>query len=141
MTALPSKESTQPWHKPDTDRDTRKEISAKITNILRIRKPDADEHWLNKLPDMARRLEAKLYSVAPSLEEYANEATLRARLQNIANDLKPPPAAPAAAPPAVAAAPVAAAPSSPPPPPPLPASANIESRVRCCIRKCAPALA
>ena len=123
MTALPSKESVQPWHRPDTDRETRKEISAKITNILRIRKPDADEHWLNKLPDMARRLEAKLYSVAPSLEEYANEATLRARLQNIANDLKPPPVAATAPAPAAAAAAMASVPASPPP-------ALTESRVR-----------
>lgn len=39
----------------------------KIHNLLRQKKPDADEEWLRKLPDMAKRLEDKLYRHAVSL--------------------------------------------------------------------------
>ena len=59
------------WQNPEQDRPTRQGMITKIHNLLRVKKPDADDEWLRKLPDMAKRLEDKLYRHAVSLK-YGN---------------------------------------------------------------------
>ena len=56
----------------------------KIISLLQQRKPNAPKEWINKLPDMARRLEDSLYRMAPSRDEYNNFQTLKHRLQQLA---------------------------------------------------------
>ena len=46
----------------------------RIIGLLRALKPRADAAWIAKLPDMALRLEASLYRMAPSCNEYNNDA-------------------------------------------------------------------
>ena len=58
-----------------------------ITEIARrllARRPNASAEWLQKLPQMARRLEESLLRAAASLEEYLDRSTLRKRLQVLA---------------------------------------------------------
>ena len=58
-----------------------------ITEIARrllARRPNASAEWLQKLPQMARRLEESLLRAAASLEEYRDRSTLRKRLQVLA---------------------------------------------------------
>ena len=47
----------RPWQNAEQDRAIRQDMIKKIFTLLRQRKPTADPEWLNKLPDMARRLE------------------------------------------------------------------------------------
>ena len=54
-----------------------------ITEVLKSRKPDASQDWLEKLPQMAQRLETALYSSANSKNEYINRDTLVARVQQL----------------------------------------------------------
>ena len=60
---------------------------AKIISLLQEKKPNAPTEWLQRLPDMARRLEDSLYRKAPTKEIYANLDTLKQRLQMIAQDM------------------------------------------------------
>ena len=98
---------------PDENREVRERTVGHIIDLLRQKKPDADHEWLNKLPDIAKRLEDHLYRTAKSLAEYDDLSTLKNRLQLAATELRGgqqqlSPAAPSqAAPP----------PPAPPPPP------------------------
>ena len=55
-----------------------------IARRLLARRPNASAEWLQKLPQMARRLEESLLRAAASLEEYLDRSTLRKRLQVLA---------------------------------------------------------
>jgi E1A/CREB-binding protein len=58
-----------------------------ITNIARLlqaRKPNAPAEWMQKLPQMARRLEESLFRSALSFDEYRDTQTLKKRLQALA---------------------------------------------------------
>ena len=58
-----------------------------ITNIARLlqaRKPNATADWMQRLPQMARRLEESLFRSAASFEEYRDTSTLKKRLQALA---------------------------------------------------------
>jgi len=58
-----------------------------ITNIARLlqaRKPNAPVEWMQKLPQMARRLEESLFRSAQSFDEYKDTQTLKKRLQALA---------------------------------------------------------
>merc|ERR1711968_89608 len=59
----------------------------RIVEMLKAKKPNADEAWTKKLPDMARRLEESLYKGASSKQAYENIATLKARLQHVATSM------------------------------------------------------
>jgi E1A/CREB-binding protein len=52
--------------------------------LLRQRKPNAPQEWLEKLPAMAKRLEESLYRSAPSFDAYNDINTLKQRLQQLA---------------------------------------------------------
>ena len=52
-----------------------------IAQLLIARKPNPPAEWLQKLPDMARRLEETLFRNAASFEEYSDTSTLKLRLQ------------------------------------------------------------
>ena len=55
--------------------------------LLQQRKPNAPQEWLNKLPQMAKRLEESLYRSAPSFEAYKDVTTLKQRLQQLAMNI------------------------------------------------------
>ena len=55
-----------------------------IARRLLARRPNASAEWLQKLPQMARRLEESLLRAAASLEEYLDRSTLRKRRQVLA---------------------------------------------------------
>jgi hypothetical protein len=74
------------WHS-SSDIDTRRRMIHRIVEMLKAKKPNADETWTKKLPDMARRLEESLYKSAPSKEGYEDTSTLKARLQQVASSM------------------------------------------------------
>jgi len=57
------------------------------TNLDLQRKPNAPKEWLDKLPQMAKRLEESLYRTASCFESYNETATLKARLQQLAMNI------------------------------------------------------
>ncbi len=57
---------------------------------MKARKPNAPQDWLNKLPQMAKRLEETLFRTAPDFESYNNPDTLKQRLQQLAMKMKNP---------------------------------------------------
>ena len=59
----------------------------RIVEMLKAKKPNADETWTKKLPDMARRLEELLYKRAPSKAAYEYTNSLKARLKIIAGEI------------------------------------------------------
>eukprot|EP00587_Corethron_hystrix_P001372 CAMPEP_0113305838 /NCGR_PEP_ID=MMETSP0010_2-20120614/5322_1 /TAXON_ID=216773 ORGANISM="Corethron hystrix, Strain 308" /NCGR_SAMPLE_ID=MMETSP0010_2 /ASSEMBLY_ACC=CAM_ASM_000155 /LENGTH=1600 /DNA_ID=CAMNT_0000160371 /DNA_START=446 /DNA_END=5248 /DNA_ORIENTATION=- /assembly_acc=CAM_ASM_000155 len=68
----------------DKDVADRREMIQKIVRLLQLRKPNAPQEWLKKLPQMAKRLEESLYRSAKSFDEYNNSSTLKFRLQQLA---------------------------------------------------------
>ena len=56
--------------------------------LLRQRKPNAPQEWLEKLPAMAKRLEESLYRSAPSFDAYNDINTLKQRLQQLEQTVK-----------------------------------------------------
>eukprot|EP00571_Detonula_confervacea_P015865 CAMPEP_0172301040 /NCGR_PEP_ID=MMETSP1058-20130122/3011_1 /TAXON_ID=83371 /ORGANISM="Detonula confervacea, Strain CCMP 353" /LENGTH=1734 /DNA_ID=CAMNT_0013011029 /DNA_START=299 /DNA_END=5503 /DNA_ORIENTATION=+ len=71
----------------DKDVEDRRKMIAKIVQLLRQRKPNAPQEWLNKLPQMAKRLEESLYRSAPSFDAYNDISTLKQRLQQLAMNI------------------------------------------------------
>ncbi|KAL9183138.1 hypothetical protein ACHAXT_004925 [Thalassiosira profunda] len=71
----------------DKDVEDRRKMIAKIVQLLRQRKPNAPQEWLNKLPQMAKRLEESLYRSAPSFVAYNDISTLKQRLQQLAMNI------------------------------------------------------
>lgn len=54
--------------------------------LLQARKKKLpSEEWLHQLPHKARKLEGRLYRIAPSLESYLERSTLKVRLSSLAN--------------------------------------------------------
>jgi hypothetical protein len=76
------------WRDAARDGPTRTAISQRIIMILHSRKSNPDGAWLQKLPDMAKRLENALYKRSASLEEYKDQDTLLVRLQDVANIMR-----------------------------------------------------
>ena len=72
------------WRNTGEDMPMRRIMIGKIVSFLKEKKPDADESWKKKLPDMARRLEDSLYRGAPDKATYSDEATLKTRLREVA---------------------------------------------------------
>eukprot|EP00554_Chaetoceros_debilis_P004040 CAMPEP_0194085526 /NCGR_PEP_ID=MMETSP0149-20130528/17743_1 /TAXON_ID=122233 /ORGANISM="Chaetoceros debilis, Strain MM31A-1" /LENGTH=1623 /DNA_ID=CAMNT_0038768423 /DNA_START=348 /DNA_END=5219 /DNA_ORIENTATION=+ len=66
----------------------RRKMIAKIVQLLQARKPNAPQDWLNKLPQMAKRLEETLYRTAPTFAAYNDANTLKQRLQQLAMRMK-----------------------------------------------------
>lgn len=76
------------WQNKARDEVARLATLQRINHILFYAKPEATIEWLRELPDMARKLEARLYKTDKSLAEYTDEHTLRSRLQAIAAELR-----------------------------------------------------
>ncbi|CAK4619667.1 unnamed protein product [Aphanomyces euteiches] len=72
------------WQVEKADAHIRHEVINKIVAFLRNQKPNAPADWIRRLPQMAKKLEEKLYRSAKSKEEYMNDSTLKARLQVVA---------------------------------------------------------
>jgi len=68
----------------------RQKMIKKIVDLLKARKPNAPQDWLNKLPQMAKRLEDTLFKTAPNFESYNSPDTLKQRLQQLAMKMKQP---------------------------------------------------
>jgi E1A/CREB-binding protein len=58
-----------------------------IVQLLQQRRPNASADWHQKLPTMAKRLEEALYRNAASFDEYFDAATLKSRLQQLAQSM------------------------------------------------------
>mmetsp|Transcript_17060 Transcript_17060/g.23709 ORF Transcript_17060/g.23709 Transcript_17060/m.23709 type:complete len:300 (-) Transcript_17060:574-1473(-) len=68
----------------DQDTAERKLMIARIVRILKKRKANPSNEWIRRLPQMARKLEVKLYRSARSKDEYVDATTLKQRLENLA---------------------------------------------------------
>ena len=66
------------WRDRYGDVPMRREMIRRIA-LLQVRKPNAPQDWLQKLLDMARRLEDSLYHFADCREDYENVDTLMSR--------------------------------------------------------------
>ncbi|GAB9464260.1 Histone acetyltransferase [Globisporangium polare] len=78
----PAGASRATWHSP-ADQALRKEMLNQIMRVLRNQGSNAPPNWLQKLPEMAHRLEDECYRIAATREEYASTSTLQTRLKNI----------------------------------------------------------
>lgn len=72
----------QRWQ-TSADQALRKEMLNHIMRVLQNQRSNAPANWLQKLPEMAHRLEDECYRIAASREEYANTSTLQSRLRSI----------------------------------------------------------
>ena len=82
--AFPGKSTApKPWHLPD-HRIMRENMVEEIVKLLKSRRPNANDNWHEKLPQMAKRLEEALYFEANSFDDYADKNTLKQRLQQLA---------------------------------------------------------
>lgn len=77
-------DSRRGWQDADRHMNLRREMITRIIHLLRERKPNARQDWINKLPEMAKKLEDRLYEYSSSEADYTDETTLTQRLQNIA---------------------------------------------------------
>ncbi|KAG6966894.1 hypothetical protein JG688_00006545 [Phytophthora aleatoria] len=75
--------STRPAWQSSADQALRKEMLNHIMRVLQNQRSNAPANWLQKLPEMAHRLEDECYRIASSREEYANTSTLQSRLRSI----------------------------------------------------------
>ncbi|KDO22682.1 hypothetical protein SPRG_10996 [Saprolegnia parasitica CBS 223.65] len=64
----------------DVRPDERLYIEAHLVRLLRTFRPDAPAHVLQKLPSLARKLDAILFRLAPTKADYMDSATLYRRL-------------------------------------------------------------
>ena len=62
-------------------------ISFHRVALLKQRDKNANQEWINKLPQMVKQLEVSLYRSAVSFEAYADKKTLKQRLQLLAMDI------------------------------------------------------
>ncbi|KAE9049148.1 Histone acetyltransferase [Phytophthora rubi] len=74
---------TRPTWQSSADQALRKEMLNHIMRVLQNQRSNAPANWLQKLPEMAHRLEDECYRIAASREEYANTSTLQSRLRSI----------------------------------------------------------
>jgi hypothetical protein len=77
------KTSKKEWHS-SADDEARQAMQNHIIDVLKMKRPNMDVSWTDKLPQMARRLENALYQDANSVAEYKDHSTLKARLQQLA---------------------------------------------------------
>ncbi|RQM17199.1 hypothetical protein DD237_001838 [Peronospora effusa] len=75
--------ATRPSWQTSADQALRKEMLNHIMRVLQNQRSNAPANWLQKLPEMAHRLEDECYRIAASREEYANTSTLQSRLRSI----------------------------------------------------------
>ncbi|CAH0480207.1 unnamed protein product [Peronospora belbahrii] len=75
--------ATRPTWQSSADQALRKEMLNHIMRVLQNQRSNAPANWLQKLPEMAHRLEDECYRIASSREEYANTSTLQSRLRSI----------------------------------------------------------
>mmetsp|Transcript_1070 Transcript_1070/g.3941 ORF Transcript_1070/g.3941 Transcript_1070/m.3941 type:complete len:198 (+) Transcript_1070:48-641(+) len=72
------------WYDQNAHLQERRKMITNIARLLQARKPNAPVEWMQKLPQMARRLEESLFRSAHSFDEYKDTATLKKRLQALA---------------------------------------------------------
>ena len=72
------------WYFQDQHLQERRSMITRIAQLMITTKPNPPADWLQKLPNMARRLEETLFRSAASFEEYRDTSTLKRRLQALA---------------------------------------------------------
>ena len=68
------------WYVQEQHLQVRGNVISSIAQLLIARKPNPPAEWLQKLPQMARRLEESLFRSAASFEEYRDRLTLKKRM-------------------------------------------------------------
>lgn len=83
--ASPPGAALQPlsWHQPEADIPLRAATAEHLVTLLHTLRPDLEVSFRERLPHLVRKLEEGLYCTARSREQYADAATLEARLQNL----------------------------------------------------------
>ena len=83
-------DTTKPWHSR-SDTPHRKAISDTIIQLLELKKPNAAD-WRTQMPQVAGKLEERLYFSANSVDEYVDMSTFSVRLKRAAIQIgaKPP---------------------------------------------------
>ncbi len=76
----------RPWHS-SSHSTVRDQVKKHIADLLIAKRPNGDHSWREKVPHMARKLEATLYFCAESLEEHTDPERLLKRLQDLATAL------------------------------------------------------
>jgi inosine/xanthosine triphosphatase len=77
--------NSQPaWYFSDRHLETRRSMITNIARLLQAGKPNAPAEWMQKLPQMSRRLEESLFRSATSFEEYRDFSTVKKRLAALA---------------------------------------------------------
>mmetsp|Transcript_24006 Transcript_24006/g.48585 ORF Transcript_24006/g.48585 Transcript_24006/m.48585 type:complete len:237 (-) Transcript_24006:618-1328(-) len=71
------------WQSPK-DLSSRRNMIAKIIQMIQHRSQNEDAEWSRKVPFMAKKLEESIYRSAPSFEAYIDDNTLKSRLQKVA---------------------------------------------------------
>lgn len=59
-------------------------IIYRSVDLLKARKPNPTQDWLDKLPQMAKRIESSLFKSAPDFRSYSDTTTLNHRIQQLA---------------------------------------------------------
>jgi hypothetical protein len=67
MYEMPTEEKA--WHSPAEHSRTRDTMEQCISHLILQRRPTASQDWIDKLPEVARRIERNLYYSARSIEE------------------------------------------------------------------------
>ena len=83
-------DTTKPWHSP-SDTPHRKAMSDSIIQLLELKRPNAAD-WRTQMPQVAGKLEERLYFSANSVDEYVDMSTFSVRLKRAAIQIgaKPP---------------------------------------------------
>eukprot|EP01041_Mallomonas_annulata_P003549 gene3549-7064_t len=71
------------WHDLEEHKRIRDTMIQCVAHLIQQRRPNASEGWIEKLPEVARRVEERLYAKANSLEEYNDPYTLVDRLHTL----------------------------------------------------------
>uniref|UniRef100_A0A6S8EDF0 histone acetyltransferase n=1 Tax=Aureoumbra lagunensis TaxID=44058 RepID=A0A6S8EDF0_9STRA len=80
----PTQSALPHWYTQDLHLQERRKMITNIARLLQARKPNAPPEWMQKLPQMARRLEESLFRTANSFDAYRDTQTLKKRLQDLA---------------------------------------------------------
>lgn len=72
------------WYDAEKHFNLRRRLSASILEVLHKRRPHAPREWVNRLPQIACKLEILLLRVAVSRKQYEDPTTLTQRLENMA---------------------------------------------------------
>jgi len=71
------------WHCPAEHVRTRETMEQCISHLILQRRPSATPEWIEKLPEVSKRIEKNLYFSARSIDDYSDPYTLVNRIQEL----------------------------------------------------------